>query len=139
METQPDLPTTSSNELEIFQANPTRSVFVRDLPYACTSTTLKELVVEKLGDVVEQATVCENRKKRNLQFGCVLFESEEMVHRAVEELNLTRFQGRDIRVLRFDPNAPSESSSIGSIHVSFKSLVSRVRVSAFSNEFWLFF
>lgn len=87
----------ANNDLVPFQLNSNRSVFVRDLPFACTSNVLKEYFIEKLSVPVEKALVCENRKGRNLQFGCVLFEKEEHVQLAIDTLNNSRFQGRDIR------------------------------------------
>jgi hypothetical protein len=121
---QEDLSSASTNnDLAIFQSNSHRSVFVRDLPFACTSQILKSYFFESLGVTIERALVCENKKGRNLQFGCVLFANEEHVQLAIERLNNSRFQGRNIRILRFDPAAPSETSLTGSIHVSFKTIV----------------
>ncbi len=88
-----------NSDLDIFQTYSNRSVFVRDLPFACTSQTLKDFFTEKLGECVEKALVCENRRGRNLQFGCVLFEKEENVQQAIDALNSTRLQGRDVRYL----------------------------------------
>lgn len=85
------------NDLSIFQSNSERSVFVRDLPFACTSEVLRDFFIENLGLTPEKALVCENRKGRNLQFGCVLFEKEEDIHLAINTLNNSRFQGRNIR------------------------------------------
>lgn len=113
----------TANDLVVFQANSNRSIFVRDLPFACTSEVLRDYCAERLNVPIVKALVCENRKGRNLQFGCVLFETEDHVQLAIDVLNNTRFQGRDIRILRFDPAAPSETSSTGSIHVSFKTMV----------------
>jgi RNA recognition motif-containing protein len=113
----------TNNDLATFQSNSHRSVFVRDLPFACTSQILKCYFFESLGVTIEKALVCENKKGRNLQFGCVLFSNEEHVKLAIERLNNSRIQGRNIRILRFDPAAPSETSSTGSIHVSFKTIV----------------
>jgi hypothetical protein len=57
-----------------------------------------------------------------LQIGYILFQSEEAVIRAVETLNGCRFIGRDIRVLAYDPKSPTEPSTTGLVHVSFKTM-----------------
>ncbi len=87
----------TANDLVVFQTNSNRSIFVRDLPFACTSQVLRDYCAERLKVPILKALVCENRKGRNLQFGCVLFETEDHVHLAIDVLNNTRFQGRDIR------------------------------------------
>lgn len=84
-------------DLEIFSQNPTRSIFVRDLPYFCSSADLAKFFQEQLQVPIVHAVVCKNKKRRTLQFGCVMFESEEHVKLAVDMMNGKRFVGRDIR------------------------------------------
>eukprot|EP01033_Poteriospumella_lacustris_P007521 gene7521-5407_t len=90
---------TGTEDLKIFSKNPKKSIFVRDLPYSCTFRDLAEFFSETL-----QAP------------------SEEAVQMAVERLNGCRFIGRDIRVLAYDPKAPTEPSTTGLVHVSFKTM-----------------
>lgn len=141
-------------DLEIFSQNPTRSIFVRDLPYFCCSADLAKFFHEQLRVPILHAVVCKNKKRRTLQFGCVMFESEEHVKLAVDMMNGCRFVGRDIRyvpyniilsirtnsviyhyiilyfsVMVYDTNAPLEASSTGLIHVSFKALTPQVIIS----------
>jgi RNA recognition motif-containing protein len=87
----------SKAELDLFSTNASKAVFVRDLPFSCTSTDLRNFFMEMLQVPIKYATVCKNKKRRTLQFGCVLFESEEHAMIAVEKLNGIRFIGRDIR------------------------------------------
>jgi RNA recognition motif-containing protein len=110
-------------DLEVFSQNPTRSIFVRDLPYFCCSTDLAKFFFEQMHVPIVHAVVCKNKKRRTLQFGCVMFEKEEHVALAVEEMNGRRFVGRDIRVMLYDTNSPLEASTTGLIHLSFKTLL----------------
>jgi hypothetical protein len=110
-------------DLEIFSLNPTRSIFVRDLPYFCCSTDLAKFFYEQLHVPIVHTVVCKNKKRRTLQFGCVMFENEEHVTLAVEVMNGKRFVGRDIRVMFYDTNSPLEASTTGLIHISFKTLL----------------
>lgn len=86
-------------DLEIFSHNPTRSVFVRDLPYFCSSNDLAKFFYDHMQIPILHAVVCKNKKRRTLQFGCVLLDSEESVQRAREVMNGKRFVGRDIRLV----------------------------------------
>lgn len=92
---QPDYQ--QATDLEIFSRYPLRSVFVRDLPYFCTSQELGKFFVETLNVPIIHAVVCKNKKRRTLQFGCVLFEREEHVNLALQYMNGRRLIGRDIR------------------------------------------
>lgn len=88
---------TGMDDLKIFSKNPKKSIFVRDLPYSCTSRDLIDFFSETLRSTVIHAVVCKNRFGRTLQIGYVLFQSDEAVQMAVDTLNGCRFIGRDIR------------------------------------------
>ncbi len=86
-----------TDDLKIFSKNPKKAIFVRDLPYSCTARDLVDFFSDSLRTPVVHAVVCKNRFGRTLQIGYVLFQSEEAVVMAVENLNGCRFIGRDIR------------------------------------------
>lgn len=111
-----------TDDLKIFSKNPKKAIFVRDLPYSCTARDLVDFFSDALRTPVVHAVVCKNRFGRTLQIGYVLFQSEEAVIMAVENLNGCRFIGRDIRILAYDPKAPTEPSTTGLVHVSFKTM-----------------
>jgi hypothetical protein len=113
-------PLVFSDDIKIFSRNAKKSIFVRDLPYCCTSADLGDFFAHALNTPVVHAMVCRNKQGRTLQIGYVLFQSEDSVRLALDTLNGCRFIGRDIRVLPYDPKAPSEPSTTGLVHVSFK-------------------
>lgn len=90
-------PLVFSDDIKIFSRNAKRSIFVRDLPYCCTSADLGDFFAQALNTVVLHAMVCRNKQGRTLQIGYVLFQSEEAVRIALETMNGCRFIGRDIR------------------------------------------
>lgn len=118
-------PLVFSDDIKIFSRNAKRSIFVRDLPYCCTSADLGDFFAHSLNTPVLHAMVCRNKQGRTLQIGYVLFQSEEAVRVALDTMNGRRFIGRDIRVLPYDPKAPSEPSTTGLVHVSFKTLTAQ--------------
>lgn len=86
-----------NDDIKIFSRNAKRSIFVRDLPYCCTSADLGDFFAHALSTPVLHAMVCRNKQGRTLQIGYVLFQSEEAVHVAMDTMNARRFIGRDIR------------------------------------------
>lgn len=88
---------TREGHMSVFSRFSSRTLFVRDLPYSCTSQDLKNLFCEELGIYIARALVCDNRQQKPLHFGYVLLPDEEMVQIAVNKLNGCRFRGRDIR------------------------------------------
>lgn len=88
---------TREGHMSVFSRFPTRTLFVRDLPYSCTSQDLKNFFSEELGVYITRALVCDNRQQKPLHFGYVLLPDDEMVGIAVQALNGRRFRGRDIR------------------------------------------
>lgn len=90
---------TREGHMSVFSRFPARTLFVRDLPYSCTSQDLKNYFSEELGVYIARALVCDNRQQKPLHFGYVLLPDEEMVPVAVQKLNGCRFRGRDIRLV----------------------------------------
>lgn len=90
-------PLVFSDDIKIFSRNSKRSIFVRDLPYCCTSADLGDFFSHALNTPVLHAMVCRNKQGRTLQIGYVLFQSEDAVRLSLETLNGCRFIGRDIR------------------------------------------
>lgn len=82
---------------DVFNSNPNRSLFFRDLPYSIRSFDLRK-ECERAGFVVEDAHVVVNSDKKTLQYGYVLFHSEEGCLQAKEYFSRNkRVRGRDIR------------------------------------------
>jgi RNA recognition motif-containing protein len=92
---------TREGHMSVFSRFPARTLFVRDLPYSCTSQDLKNYFSEELGVYIARALVCDNRQQKPLHFGYVLLPDEEMVPVAVQKLNGCRFRGRDIRLVLY--------------------------------------
>lgn len=88
-------------DVTIYTENRTRSVFIRDLPYFCTSTDLKELFEDHLGNCVEESIVCFNRHGQSLHYGYVMFYDEADAQRSVDIMNGIRHDGRDLRYAYF--------------------------------------
>lgn len=103
----------------VYNANPQRSKFFRDLPYSFNNSDLRQLC-ESEGLEVEDAHVVLNGGRKTLQYGYVLFRTEADAHRAQEILHNRRVLGRDIRVCEFNRESNGESSKDGKVMVSFK-------------------
>ena len=83
--------------LQSFDAAPKRSVVMRDLPFCCTSKDLQNFIAQHLGIPPSIAVVLRNPDGKTLQYGCALFESEDLATKAIETVHLKRLHGRDIR------------------------------------------
>lgn len=83
--------------LQNFDAAPSRSVVLRDLPFCCTSKDLQNFIAEHLGVPPDVAVVLRNPDGKTLQYGCALFSSDEHAAQALERVHLRRLYGRDIR------------------------------------------
>lgn len=106
--------------LDVFASNYNRSVFVRDLPFCCTTEELRSLFRHEAGIELEDAVICRNNEGKTLQYGCVMFYDEEDVDKVIDKLNGFRYHGRDIRIIKYNKDAMMESSSTGAVLVSFK-------------------
>jgi RNA recognition motif-containing protein len=84
---------------KVFDLYPERSVFVRDLPYCCTSEALKDFFQQELAEVAHplQGHVFSNNQGKTMQYGSVLFENEQEAAIAITRMNGKRFIGRNIR------------------------------------------
>jgi RNA recognition motif-containing protein len=83
--------------LEDFHMYPQLTIFVRDLPFCCDAIKLQQFFTMQLSQPVVRAKVCCNRLGKTLQYGYVMFESEDVAREAIERLQGARFIGRDIR------------------------------------------
>lgn len=112
-------PNRQSGSSGVYNANPQRSMFFRDLPYSFNNSDLRQLC-ESEGLEVEDAHVVLNGGRKTLQYGYVLFRTEADAQRAQERLHNRRVLGRDIRVCEFNRESNGESSKDGKVMVSFK-------------------
>lgn len=96
---QPKFSPFTSNNLDAFSGQSDRSVFVRDLPFCCTTESLVELFERELGIQIEEAIVCRNTEGKTLQYGCILFAKEDDVQLAIEKFTDYRFFGRNMRLV----------------------------------------
>lgn len=90
-------------------------MFIRDLPFSCTSQDLKKFSAEQTQLPIIRAMVCDNKQQKTLHFGYILLSSEDLVPVAVEKLNGKRFVGRDIRCVVTSWNTISEINLWGVI------------------------
>lgn len=93
-QSQPDQ---NDHRVSIFSRYPERSLFIRDLPFSCTSHDLKRFAAEQTQLPIIRAMVCDNKQQKTLYFGYVLLGSEDQVPIAIERLVGKRFIGRDIK------------------------------------------
>jgi uridine phosphorylase len=85
-------------ELQIFSENSNRAVFVRDLPYSCSTNDLRSLLKSQANDIeIERAVVFTNSKGRGLQYGCILLKNPEDIPQIISRLDNQRLIGRNIR------------------------------------------
>jgi RNA recognition motif-containing protein len=108
-----------------FNRNQLRAIFIRNLPFHCTHQILREFIVElfpQFTDRIEEVSVRYGKHGKSLQVACVLFTDEDSTSRAIEKLHAIRFEGRDLRVTKFDPQAQMESSKVAEIRFSFSSI-----------------
>lgn len=88
-----------SRNSDVFNSNPNRALFFRDLPYSIRSAELRK-ECEKAGFVVEDTHVVVNADKKTLQYGYVLFRSEQDCLAAKHHFTVNkRVRGRDIRYI----------------------------------------
>jgi RNA recognition motif-containing protein len=72
-------------------------LFVGNLPWSMTSDTLKEMFA-KFGEVVEAIIITDRMTGRSKGFGFVTFTKKEDAQKAMDELNGTKIEERDMVV-----------------------------------------
>lgn len=94
-------PTTKSAQtleyLQLFRANSSRSVMIRDLPFSCANEDVFNLCEDILGIRPSLVHVIFDTKGCPLHYGYILFESDDDAHQAIAKMDRLRFRGRDIR------------------------------------------
>jgi RNA recognition motif-containing protein len=78
------------------------NIYVGNLPYSVKSQELRE-AFEEFGDVDSAEVIMDRRTKRSRGYGFVEMASEEAGRRAIETLNGSDYQGRELRVDESQP------------------------------------
>lgn len=86
----------SGSSSEVFRLNPNRSLFIRDLPFSYMANDIRKLC-EHEGFTVVDAHVVTTSQRKTMQFGCVMFSTDEEAQQAKERLHNKRVHGRDLR------------------------------------------
>lgn len=86
-------------------------VFVGNLPWACNEEALTHLFSDH-GKVVEATVVYNKETGRSRGFGFVTMDSAEEVNIAIENLNGTEFEGRQLRVDQVENKLPPRQGSL---------------------------
>lgn len=82
-----------------------KKIFMGNLPWSLTNESLTELVSE-YGEVVEANIITDKFNGRSKGFGFVEFTTEEAAEAAVEALNESEVEGRQIFVNIAKPKSP---------------------------------
>ena len=80
------------------------NIYVGNLPYSVKSNELRD-TFEEFGDVDSAEVIFDRRTKRSRGYGFVEMANEEAGLRAIEALNGSDYQGRELRV---DESQPRE-------------------------------
>jgi RNA recognition motif-containing protein len=80
------------------------NIYVGNLPYSVKSNELRE-TFEEFGDVESAEVIFDRRTKRSRGYGFVEMANDEAGLRAIEALNGSDYQGRELRV---DLSQPKE-------------------------------
>ena len=89
--------TSGTRETKKIYANSPKKIYVGGLNYDCKEAELKTLC-EQFGTVVEVNLVKDTKTGESRGFGFVLFEEEATAIKAIENLSMTTFQGRHLKV-----------------------------------------
>ena len=93
------------------------NIYVGNLPYSVKSQELRE-AFEEFGEVDSAEVIIDRRTKRSRGYGFVEMANEAAAHRAIETLNGSDFQGRELRVDESQPKVqkPQSRHKSGSGH-----------------------
>ena len=78
------------------------NIYVGNLPYSVKNQELRE-AFEEFGEVDSAEVIIDRRTKRSRGYGFVEMANEEAGHHAIETLNGSDFQGRELRVDESQP------------------------------------
>jgi len=85
------------------------NIYVGNLPYSVQDEALRE-AFEVYGDVTSAEVIFDRRTQRSRGYGFVEMENEDEANEAIDALNGSDFQGRELRVDESKPKDEKESS-----------------------------
>ena len=106
--------------LQLFRANSSRSVMIRDLPFSCANQDVSNLCYQMLGILPPLVHVIFDTKGCPLHYGYILFDTDDDARQAISKLDRLRFRGRDIRFVSFNSAGSHERGRQGAVHVYFR-------------------
>ena len=89
------------------------NIYVGNLPYSARNDDLKELF-EEFGEVNSAEIIFDRRTKRSRGYGFVEMVTEEDGKEAIDELNGSDYDGRQLRVDESQPGSKDRNKSRGS-------------------------
>jgi cold-inducible RNA-binding protein len=81
------------------------NIYVGNLPFTTTDTELEDLF-SQFGQINRAAVITDRETGRSRGFGFVEMENEEEGKKAIEEMNESDFDGRQLTVNEARPRAP---------------------------------
>jgi RNA recognition motif-containing protein len=85
------------------------NIYVGNLPYSVQDEALRE-AFEAYGDVTSAEVIFDRRTQRSRGYGFVEMEIDDEANEAIDALNGSDFQGRELRVDESKPKDEKESS-----------------------------
>lgn len=86
------------------------NIYVGNLPYSVRNDELRE-AFEEFGTVDSAEVIFDRRTKRSRGYGFVEMSNEDEGRDAIQALNGTNFQGRELRVDESKPKSEKQRSS----------------------------
>lgn len=87
-----------------------KNLYVGNLPYSVNDSSLHELF-SKIGEVVSAKVITDADSGRSKGFGFVEMSSADEAKKAIEQLDNTELDGRNIKVNESKPKSNTRSSS----------------------------
>ncbi len=89
-----------------------RKLYVGNLPYSATEETLRE-TFSQCGDVDSTTMITDRETGQSKGFGFVEMSRDSEAQKAIQELNGTTIEGREIKVNEARPKAPRRGGGGG--------------------------
>lgn len=89
-----------------------KNLYVGNLPYSVTDTTLNELF-SKFGEVVSAKVITDADSGRSKGFGFVEMSTTDEAKKAIEQLDNTELDGRNIKVNESKPKSDTRTGGGG--------------------------
>jgi len=89
-----------------------KKLYVGNLPYSASDSSLNELF-SKCGEVVSAKVITDADSGRSKGFGFVEMSNTDEAKKAIEQLDNTELDGRNIKVNEAKPKTDSRSSDRG--------------------------